>query len=104
MVIHYFHIGHPFFCPDKADAPLVVDANAVLTLAIPDKHFQSVVRWTAQEIQRCCGVQLNQLAFRHMLDVGELAGLPAGKQALCFLTFEERDRYVNQFIPFTDTR
>ena len=34
MVIRYFHINHPFVCPDKADAPLIIDANAVLALAI----------------------------------------------------------------------
>lgn len=97
VVIHYFHIDRPFVCPDKADAPLVVDANAVLALAIPQQHFQPVARRTTQEIQRRCGLQLNQLAFRHILDVGKLASFAAGEQTLCFLAFEGLDRHTNQF-------
>jgi hypothetical protein len=70
VVIHYFHIDRSFFCPDKADAPLVIDANAVLALTIPNKHFQPVVGRATQEIQRRRGFQ--SLTLYRLLIFGKL--------------------------------
>lgn len=95
MVVHNFNPIRAIVVPDKTDAPLVVDADAVLALAIPHQHFQPVARRATQEIQRRRGFQLSQLAFSHILDVGELAGFSAGEQTLCFLAFKGSDRHTS---------
>ena len=94
VVIHNFHVGHSFFCPNKTHAPLVVDADAVLTMTIAGQHLQPVAWWAAQELQRRRCIQLRQLAFRRALDAGEAAGLTAGEQTLSFLALEGEDRHT----------
>ena len=42
MVINDFHVFRAFHSPNKAHAPLIVDANAVLPLAISFQRFQLI--------------------------------------------------------------
>jgi hypothetical protein len=49
-------------CPGEADPPLLVDADAVLTGAIPSKGFQSVPGWDSQVVEGVGGVQHSELA------------------------------------------
>src|SRR2546427_15500 len=93
VVIHYLYVSHSLFRPDKADAPLVVDADAVLALPISHEHFQAIARRAAQKFKCHSRIQLSQLALRHALDVGEPAGLAAGEQALGFRALEGSDRH-----------
>jgi len=48
VIVNDFHFGRPFSSPDKADTPLVIDANAVLTLAITLQGFEPVAGRYAQ--------------------------------------------------------
>ena len=43
-VIHYFHVVRVACFPDKANAPLVIDSNAVLPLPVAREFLQSVAR------------------------------------------------------------
>jgi len=43
-MVHYFHSFGPSLCPTKADTPLVVDADAVLTFSVALESFQ-LVAW-----------------------------------------------------------
>jgi hypothetical protein len=48
MVIDDFNvIGIPVL-PSKADAPPIIDADAVLSHAFPFKRFESIGRWNSQ--------------------------------------------------------
>ena len=56
-------------CPDEADPPLVIDANAVLAVAVTSKALKMVVRRDA-EVGQCLGVvEHAQLPPGHLLDV-----------------------------------
>ncbi len=68
MVIHYLHIVGIPVAPDKADAPLLVDANAMLPFSLAVERLQAVAWRRCQVAQLCGNVQLSQLALRHPLE------------------------------------
>jgi hypothetical protein len=55
--------------PSEADAPLVVDSNAVLTLAVAFQCFEPVSRWNPKVGQGGCGVDLKQFPERGPVDI-----------------------------------
>lgn len=57
--------------PSKADPPLGVDPDAVLTLAVPLERFQVVSRWRHQVLQRSCPMEIEQLASGLSFDAAE---------------------------------
>ena len=61
----------PGIGPDEADAPLVVDANAVLALAVAFQRLEAITRRRLQILQRICVVEHLKLASRDTLDIGE---------------------------------
>ena len=52
----------PRWRPAEADAPLVVDADAVLPFPIPLQGFQTITGRNAQIVQASCGMHLIELA------------------------------------------
>jgi len=88
MVIDNLYIGWATVRPDKAHTPLIVDANAVLTSAIPFQGLQPIAWRGTQKLQRLRGRQLRQLALGHSLDRPEAARLPALEERLCLLALE----------------
>ena len=69
MVVHDFNIVGVCANPPKADAPLLVHANAPLSRAIAAELFQPVSRRRAQIIQRDGRVDLPELSQRNTLDI-----------------------------------
>jgi hypothetical protein len=67
--------------PPEADAPLVVDSDAVLPGAVSDEPLEAVAGWHAQVREVHGRVQLAQLAERHPLD--------ARRETPCRLSLEE---------------
>jgi hypothetical protein len=63
VVVHDFDVNRTDAGPDKADAPLVIDADAVLTLPIAFQRFKAVARRSLQEIQRLSCFQLGKFAL-----------------------------------------
>jgi len=59
---------------------LGVDADAVLAQAVTFEGLQLVAGWNAQAVQVGGGMQLQQLASRHPLDVSETPNGPAVEQ------------------------
>jgi len=51
VVIHDLDFVCVTVSPDKTDAPLIIDANAVLTLAFAFQGLESIGRWDAEIIQ-----------------------------------------------------
>ncbi len=44
MVIDYLYTLRMAISPEKADSPLIINANAIRSLAIPLQHFKSIRR------------------------------------------------------------
>jgi hypothetical protein len=59
-------------CPDKADAVLHVDRDAVLASAVADELFESVARWNLQVVQTVGVVRLKQFQSSLPLDALKL--------------------------------
>jgi len=51
MVVNDLHLQSITLFPDKADAPLIVDSNAVLSGSIPPQFLKPVRWWNPQCIQ-----------------------------------------------------
>ncbi len=54
VVIHYLYVFSACFRPAKADAPLIIDANAVLSEAIALQSFKAIAGRHPQIIQAAC--------------------------------------------------
>jgi hypothetical protein len=78
--------------PFEADAPLLVHANAVLTLAITLEGFQLIRDWNREILQGFCCVQLLQLHQASLLDIpGKLFGILTLPDLLGLLLLEGLD-------------
>jgi hypothetical protein len=62
VVIHDLYLVGISFSPLEANPPLIVDADAILTLAIPRELFEVVARRDTQVFQLFCGVYYGELA------------------------------------------
>jgi hypothetical protein len=71
VVVHNFNLVRTILTPDKTHAPLVIDANTVLSFAIIFQRFELVAWGNPQARQFGGRMQLQQLASRHALDVPE---------------------------------
>lgn len=61
MVIHDFDDLSSATRPPKADSPLVIDADAVLALAVAPEGFQSIARRDPQVIEAASDLELPKL-------------------------------------------
>lgn len=82
VVVHDFDLIGAIGVPDKADTPLVIDADAVLSFAVPLERFQMVAGGNPQACQFRGRLQLQKLAPRHAFDVLESGNRLAMKQRL----------------------
>lgn len=85
MAIHNLNFGGAAFRPAKANAPLLIHANAVLSFAIAFESLESVAWWDAQifEFRRC--VNHHQLAVHNTLKI--LRQTTGDKTLVKFLRF-----------------
>jgi len=92
VIVHDFDLVGVSISPDEADAPLVVDANAVLPRSIVLQCLEPVPRRNPQGIKSRRGVQLRQLAPCHGMQSGwqPAHNLP-GKNPGCILVREGLD-------------
>jgi len=77
VIINNFNAIWPVFCPCKADSPLIIDADAVLTFAISMQGFQSM-----QEIQSLGVIQLGQFTDGRITQAPELTRALSFKHGL----------------------
>lgn len=73
VVIDDFHVVGVTVIPSEADAPLIVDPDAVLAFALTLQGFQPIGRRNAQIIQHAGVPQHAQLAACHRLDIDRQA-------------------------------
>ncbi len=62
VIVHNLHGAGSGFGPDKADPPLVIDADAPLSSPIAFQRLQPISRWRSQKVQRLCCIQHRQLS------------------------------------------
>ena len=91
VVIDDLDCGRAAIGPDEADAPLTIDADAVLTSPVALECFQTIARRNAQELQRCGGVQLLQFSQLYDFDIDEASDAPTLKQRLRVAAAETLD-------------
>jgi hypothetical protein len=70
MIIDDFNIICIASSPYKANAPALVDTDAVLSLPITDELLKMVSGWNTQIIQRSSNIEDLQLAACVSLDLG----------------------------------
>lgn len=69
MVINNFNLLGMAIDPNEANAPLVVDADAVLSSAVAAQSFQPIARRYTQKVKIRCGMYLLQFPYRHGCNV-----------------------------------
>jgi hypothetical protein len=62
MVVNDLNVVGITILPAEADAPLVVDSDAIQTFAIPSEFLQAVARGNAEVVKDPRGVNHEQLA------------------------------------------
>jgi len=77
VVIDDFHIFCTCIRPTKADTPLIVDTNAVLTGTITLECFKVIAGWHPQIIKLTGDLDLSKLTPRHLSDIHKLPDTPA---------------------------
>jgi hypothetical protein len=88
MVVNNLNIRSAFGGPNEAHAPLIVDADAVLTFAIPLQRLQFITWRHAQILQNCRPVKLFKFAKCGALNVYPSANALAEKERLRLLAFK----------------
>ena len=79
MVVHDLNIGGANFSPDEANARLIIDADAVLTLPVVFQCLKVIPRWCLQEIQCLRGVKLREFPL------GDLGQSPETTRVLALI-------------------
>ena len=91
VVVHYLYISGTNISPDKADSPLIIDANAVPTFAVALQGFKTVPWWRAQKPQGLRGIQLSKLAFGDSGERPKSSRALAIEQRQCVFALERLD-------------
>ena len=73
VIVNYLSVGRSrrSVDPFKADSPLIVDADAVLSLAVAFESFEPIAWQCGQVLQRSCGVQPVEFKLRRPFEPGE---------------------------------
>jgi hypothetical protein len=71
VVVHDFHIFGARIRPPKADAPLIIDTNAVRAGTVALERFKTIAGRHSQILQSAGDLELSQLAPRNSSDVHE---------------------------------
>lgn len=70
MVVNDFDFVGIAVPPEEADAPLVIDPDAVPTFAVAFQGFQAIRGRNTKIFQDRRGIEHAELAARHLLDIG----------------------------------
>jgi hypothetical protein len=69
MIINEFDLKRIAVGPTKADAPLIINTNAVLSGPIAAQLFEAIAGWHTQIVQRLGGINRNELAEHDALEL-----------------------------------
>jgi hypothetical protein len=82
VVIHDLNVCGSSLGPSKANAPLIINANAVLAVAVAFQVFQALARRAPQEFASFRCIELRQLASGDFRDRAESLGASRFKEFL----------------------
>ena len=92
MIVDDLHIDGAVTSPYEADAPLFIDANRMLSLAVAFERLQTIARRHPQIAERFRVVQHVELSSRYFGDGPEmLRKSPAFEKGFCGNIFEALD-------------
>lgn len=91
MIVHDLDLVCVAIPPDEAQAPLVIDADAVLTRPVANQRLKTVAWRYPQEIQRGGGMELLELPNRNRCDVREPRHTATFEQCVCVSATEGLD-------------
>jgi hypothetical protein len=91
VVVHYLYTFRARARPAKTDAPLIIDANAVLSQPVTFQSFKSVAWRHSQVIQATGNLQLSELSPGYRSDVYKSPDTLAPGQGLRFRAPERPD-------------
>ncbi len=94
MIIDDLHIFGASFCPPKANAPLIIDTNAVLPGSLAFEGFKAIARWHFQIVQSGDDFELPQLSPRHCSEIYEPSDADALGECFGIRTLERSDHGV----------
>ena len=97
MIVDDLYILSTLWCPDEADAPLLVNANAVLTPSIIFQRFECVAGRHPQIVKNCRPVQLCKLAERRSFNVHPALYALTLEKGLSFFALEVLDRHGSRY-------
>ena len=69
MIVDDLYVGWPFRGPDETDAPLLNDADSVLSFPIIFQCLEAVAGRDFQIVKNCRPVQLRQLSEGRSFDI-----------------------------------
>ena len=96
MVVNNFNLINAIFSPLKTYTPLIIDANAVLSLTVAFESFQPVRRWNFEIVKIGGCVKHNQLSLGNPLNIlGQLLGELPFEYFFSFLVFESLNHVNN---------
>ena len=96
MIIHNFNVVRVFTVPAEANAPLVIDADAVLANAVAFQGFQAVAGRQRQVTQFARAIKLRELPQGHALNLRRQAVVtPPLPQPLRFPASEVGNHRIN---------
>jgi len=93
VIVDDLYVRGPFWGPDKADTPLLIDADTVLSLPVILQCFEPVAGWHFQVVKNCRPVQLRKLAESRSFDVHPTLYALAVKKGLGVFALEVSDRH-----------
>jgi hypothetical protein len=88
VVIYDFHIFRARICPNKAQSPLIVYADAILAGTITLERFEMIAGWRLQIIEPIRDFELTNFASSDFTNVREPFDMVALCQRFRIFTFE----------------
>ena len=93
MIIYDFNIERIAVFPQKANSPLIVDSDAIVTLPVTRQRLKPVSRNSRDVLQFLGIVEHPELPPRDDFDAAKLATMEAIEQFRGFLAAEGPDQY-----------
>ena len=81
VVVNDFNVFWPGFCPDKAEPELVVDADALLAMAVSPERLQAVAWWDLQIVEAARSFEDGEFAEGNSREACESPHRPALRQS-----------------------
>jgi hypothetical protein len=91
VVVHDLDVVRVTIAPGKADAPLVIDANTMLTAAIAAQRFEPVPRRGSRIPQFRGAIELPKFPPRDLFNCLKAFAAPTVEQRLCLLAAKRLD-------------